>query len=180
MKSQFVLALALISIGVVGLVAVGCQSQTFAPFSNPQTPLNNPQGFGFPNGMMGGGGMMGGPGGGMMGGGMMRGRGYGYAPSPNATPVPATQAVDREIKIAARNSQFDPARVVVKQGETVKFVIANQDVIPHNLVSATGKIAYTFLPANATPSVVWVASEKGNYVALCTFHPGMQMQIVVE
>jgi len=164
MKSQLVLALALVSIGVIGLIAVGCQTQSVTPF-------NNPQGFGFPNGMMG-------PG--MMGGGMMGGRGYGYAPRVNATPVPATQAVDREIKIVAHNFQFDPARVVVKKGETVKFVIANQDVIPHNLVSANGKIAYTFLPANATASVVWVASEKGNYVALCTFHPGMQMQIVVE
>jgi len=167
MKSQLVLALALVSISVIGLIGVGCQTQSVTPF-------NNPQGYNFPGGMMGGAGMMG-PGGGMMG-----GHGYGYAPNVNATPVPATQAVDREIQIAARNFQFDPARVVVKKGETVKFVIANQDVIPHNLVSANGKIAYTFLPANATTSVVWVASEKGNYVALCTFHPGMQMQIVVE
>lgn len=123
-----------------------------------------------------------GPGGmgGMMGGGMMGGRGFGYAPYANATPVPADKPIDREIKITARNFQFDPTRIAVKQGETVKFVIANQDVIPHDFVSTSGRINYALLPANASQSVVWVASQEGTYVALCTFHPGMQLQIVVE
>lgn len=157
-----ILALVLIAVGTVGLAAVGCQSKT---------PFGNSQGFGFP-----GGGMMGGNGG-MMGG---RGFGYGNAPNVNATPVPASQPIDREVKITARNLQFDPARVVVKKGETVKFVIANQDAAAHNFVSQDGNITYTFLPPNATQSVVWVAPEKGTYIALCTFHAGMQMQIVVE
>lgn len=157
-----VLAFALIVVGIVGLVAVGCQSQT---------PFGNPQGYAFPGGMMGGPGR-----GGMMGG---RGFGYGYAPNVNATPVPASQPVDREIKITARNFQFDPARVTVKRGETVKFVIVNQDAVAHNFVSQDGNIAYAFLPANATQSVVWVAQEKGTYTALCTFHAGMQMQVSV-
>ena len=165
-----VLALVLIAVGAVGLVAVGCQSQT---------PFGNSQGFGFP-----GGGMMGGFGSGMMGGngGMMGGRGFGYgnAPNVNATPVPASQPIDREVKITARNLQFDPARVVVKKGETVKFTITNQDAVAHNFISQNGNITYTFLPPNATQSVVWVASEPGTYTALCTFHAGMQMQIVVE
>ncbi len=183
MKSQLVLALVLISIGVVGLIAVGCQSQTFAPFGNPQTPFTNPQGFGqgfefpnnnpngFPNGMMGGG---------MMSGNGMMGNGYGFAPSANATPVPATQAIDREIKIAASNLRFEPARIVAKKGETVRFVITNQDTVAHNFVSQDGRLAYTFLPSSSTQSVVWVASEKGTFTALCTYHAGMQMQIVVE
>jgi plastocyanin len=173
MKNQLVLAVAFISIGVVGLIAVACQAQTFAPYSNPQAPFGNSQGFGFPGGMMGGG-MMG-PGG-MMGGGYP----YGYAPSAIPTPVPANVPIDREIKITARNLRFDPARVVVEKGETVRFMIANQDAAPHNFVSQDGNIAYTFLPANATQAVVWVAPEKGTYVVLCTYHAGMQMQIVVE
>jgi len=161
-----VLALVLIAVGAVGLAAVGCQSQT---------PFGNSQGFGFP-----GSGMMGGFGSGMMGGngGMMGG--YGNAPNVNATPVPASQPIDREVKITARNLQFDPARVVVKKGETVKFTITNQDAAAHNFVSQDGNITYTFLPPNATQSVVWVAPEKGIYTALCTFHAGMQMQIVVD
>ncbi len=160
-----VLALVLIATGAVGLLAVGYQSQT---------PFGNPQGYGFPSG-----GMMGRSDGGMMSGRGMMG-GYDYAPNVNATPVPASQPIDREVKITARNLQFDPARVVVKKGETVKFTIVNQDAVVHNFVSQDGNIVYTFLPANATQSVVWVAQEKGTYTALCTFHAGMQIQIVVE
>lgn len=181
-RIQPILALLLIAIGVIGLIAIGCSAAaTSVSFNSPQG--FGPQGFG----MMGSGMTLaphasvgvGGPNG-MMGGGMMGGRGYGYAPNVNATPVPTNRPIDREIKITARNLQFDPARVVVKTGETVRFVIANQDAVAHNFVSQDGNIAYTFLPAGATQSVVWVAPEKGVYIALCTFHAGMQVQVVVE
>ena len=162
-----VLALVLIAVGVVGLVVVGCQSQT---------PFANPQGFNFPGGGMMGGGMMG-SNSGMMGG---RGFGYGNPPNVNATPAPSDKPIDREIKITARNLRFDPASVVVKTGETVKFTITNQDAVAHNFISQDGNIAYTPLPPNATQSVVWLAQEKGTYTALCTLHAGMQMQVVVE
>ncbi|MDE3091829.1 MAG: hypothetical protein KGJ80_20850, partial [Chloroflexota bacterium] len=103
-----VLALVLIGLGVLGLVAVGVLFQSPLAYNSPQ------QNFA-PFGMMGRTGR-----GGMMGG---RGFGYGNAPNVNTTPVPASQPIDREVKITARNLQFDPARVVVKKGETVKFVI---------------------------------------------------------
>ncbi len=100
-----VFALALIAIGVLGLIALGGLASTaFTPTL----------GQAFPNG-----GMMGGPGG-MMGGGGMMGR-SGTTPYVAATPVPSNQPVDREVKITARNSQFDPARVVVKNGETIRL-----------------------------------------------------------
>lgn len=160
-----VLPFALIAIGVLGLVAAG---------SLASTPLTPSLWQAFPNGgMMGGpGGMMGGPGG-------MMGR-SGSAPYVAATPVPSNQLVDREIKITARNSQFDPARVVLKNGETIRFTLSNQDPVAHNFVSQDGGISYINLPPNSTQSFVWVAPEKGTYTALCTFHAGMQMQIVVQ
>ncbi len=174
MNRQLILALALVSIGTIGLIAVGCQTQSVTPF-------NNPQGYNFPGGMMGGSGMMG-PGGGMMGGGMMGGRGYGYGytPNENATPAPATRSVDRETQILVRNFQFDPARVVVKQGEAVRFTFTNQDSSSHNFGSASAQIPFILLPANGIASTVWVTSQKGTYTAFCTLHPGMQLQIVVE
>ncbi len=138
----------------------------------------------FGGNMMGGNGMMGNWNGsngfgGMMGGGMMGG--FFSAPSVNATPVPSTQKVDREIQITARNFRFDPTRVEVKKGETIKFTIANQDNFAHNVVSEDGKLGYTLLPANQTTSVVWAApNQAGTYTVICTFHPGMQFQIVVE
>jgi plastocyanin len=155
-----ILAFVLIAIGIVGLIALGW----VAPM-----PFSYPQGYGVP-----GGGMMDGRGGhGMMG-------GYGYAPNANATPVPSDRSIDREVKITARNLRFDPTRVAVKKGETIRFTIANQDGVAHNFVSQDGAITYTFLPPNATQSVVWVAPERGTYTAFCTFHAGMQLQIVVE
>ena len=170
-RAILVLALALIGLGVLGLAVVGALVQSPLAYNSPQ---QNFAPFG----------MMGGPNGGMMGSnsGMMGGRGFGYgnAPTVNATPVPASQPIDYQVKITARDLKFDPVRVVVKKGETVKFTITNQDAVAHNFVSQDGNITYTFLPPNATQSVVWVASKPGTYTALCTFHAGMQMQIVVE
>lgn len=156
------LGLLLIAVGVVGLGLVGCGSAA-NPFYAP-----------------GGGGMMGS--GGMMGnGGMMGGQSYGSAPIVNATPLPSNQPIDREVQIIAHNLQFEPTRVVVKNGETVKFTITNQDSVAHNFVSQEGNIAYTFMPPNATQPVVWVAPKTaGSFTALCTFHAGMRIQIVVQ
>ncbi len=162
-------ALLLIAIGMVGLGVAGCGTAA-NPFYTPRD-----------GGMMNGGGGMMGNDQMMNGGGMMGGQGYGAAPNVKATPVPANQPIDREADITARNLQFEPTRVVVKKGETIKFTITNQDGVAHNFVSQEGNIAYTFLRPNATQSVVWVAPKTaGSFTALCTFHAGMQMQIVVQ
>ncbi len=142
------------------------------------------------NGYNGFGGMMGG---GMMGGGMMNGAPHNggmmggmmndsfNTPNVNATPVPSTQKIDREVNLTTFNFKFAPATVTVKKGETVKFTIVNQDKFAHNIVSQDGKIGYTVLPANQTTSVLWSApNQAATYTALCTWHPGMQFQIVVE
>ncbi len=123
--------------------------------------------------------MMGSPGGnGMMGGGMMRG--YSNTPRVNATPVPPGKPVDREVEVTAQNLRFFPTRVVVNSGETVRFTITNQDAVAHNFIGQDANIAYTFRPPNATQSVVWVAAKRGTFTVLCTFHSGMQLQVVVQ
>lgn len=148
---------------------------------------NGSNGFG---GMMSGSGMMGnwngnnGSGGmmngyGMMGRGMMGG--WNNTPNVNVTPVPSTHKVDREIQLTAHNFQFDPTHVTAKAGETVKFTIVNQDNFAHNAVSQGGALPYTVLPANQTTSILWAAPKQaGTYTVICTWHPGMQFQIVVE
>lgn len=130
------------------------------------------------NGMMGGmmnGGMMGG----MMNGGMMGA--WNNTPNVNATPVPATQKVDREIKLTASNFKFEPATIVVKKGETIKFTVTNQDEFAHNAVSQNGNLAYIVLPTNQITSILWIAPQQtGTYTVICTWHPGMQFTIKVE
>jgi len=137
-------------------------------------------GQGVPGGMMGGG-MMG-NGNWMMGGGMMNG-GYGQsAPTAEPTPVGATPIpVDEEIQITATNLRFAPTQITVKPGETVRFVVINNDPFLHNFVSQEARIPFLNLPGNTTQTVTWTApTTKTTYTALCTLHPGMSLTIAVK
>ncbi len=134
-----------------------------------------------PGGMMGGG-MMGN--GGMMGGGSMMG-GYSYgqsAPTAVPTPVGATPIpVDEEIQISVLNLRFAPEEIIVKPGETVRFVVTNNDPYLHNFVSQEAGISFLNLPGNTTQTVTWAApAAEGTYTALCTLHPGMSLTITVK
>jgi plastocyanin len=123
-------------------------------------------------GMMGSG-MMGGG----MHGGMMGGYGSGYDAVPQGTPAPA----DEEIQLTATDLRFVPATITVKASETVRLVVANKDNVPHNLYSSEVPIAYRLFPARATQSINFTAPQvAGTYQAVCTFHPGMTLNIVVK
>ncbi len=111
-------------------------------------------------------------------GGMMGGYGWGYSnAAPQGTPVP----VDEEIQLSAAGFRFDPATVTVKTGETVRLTVANKDNVPHNLYGSNVAFAYTLLPAGVVQSVTFTApTTPGTYLAVCTFHPGMSLEIVVK
>lgn len=144
------------------------------------TPTQSLPYFGYGAGMMGrgmGSGMMGAYGSGHMGGMMGGYDGWGYGVAPQGTPAP----VDEEIQLTATDFRFDPATVTVKAGEAVRLVIANQDGVPHNLYSPDVPIAYTPLPAGVIRSATFTApTVAGAYLAVCTFHPGMTLEIVVK
>ncbi len=184
-------ATTLIVIGALGLVftfvwnPLDLVGSGFAPYGmmngyayqNATPDPNNQYGYG----MMGRGGMMGGGGygqGGMMGGYYNQDQ---TAPTAAPTQTGATPAaVDQEIKITADDLRFSPSRITVKAGSTVRFVITNNDVVPHNFFSQPANIPYLALPANTTQTLVWTApTREGTYTALCTLHPGMILQIVV-
>jgi len=138
--------------------------------------------YAFGPGMMGrgiGSGMMGAYGSGHMGGMMGGYGGWGYGVAPQGTPAPVDE--DAFAQLTATDFRFDPATITVKAGEAVRLVIANQDSVPHNLYSPDVPIAYTLLPVGATQSVTFTApTATGTYLAVCTFHPGMTLQIVVK
>lgn len=183
------LATTVIAIGALGLVFTfvwspfNITSNSFAPYGmisgyayQNTTPAPN-QDYGY--GMMGRGGMMGGyGGGGMMGGYYNQDQ---TAPTAAPTQTGATPAaVDQEIKITSDNLRFNPSRITVKTGSTVRFVIANNDAVPHNFFSQAASIPYLALPANSTQTLVWTApTREGTYTVLCTLHPGMVLQIVI-
>lgn len=164
----------ILSMGALALVAVLILSACSAW---PSVPVVSG-----PGSLMGNGGMMGNRG--MMGNnGMMDGYSYNPAmPAIPSTPIGATaEPVDREIQISAANFRFIPDQVSVKPGETVRFVITNQDNALHNFVVQDAGLPYLPLPASATQSIVWTAPAKAStYTAICTFHAGMSMSIVVK
>lgn len=121
------------------------------------------------------GGMMGGGGMGMMSGNLVTGSTA--IPTPfGATPVP----VDRDIELVTVNSQFSPNKVTVITGETVRWRISNEDIVPHNFYSDKAAVPYLALPAGVTQELVWSAPRvAGTYTALCTLHLGMTLDITV-
>ncbi|MBI3761425.1 MAG: cupredoxin domain-containing protein, partial [Chloroflexi bacterium] len=162
-------------LGVVALLVSACGvAQPLVAYRQTPAP-----GYGYgpdmmgnfgggPSGMMGGGygyqnntplpGNGYGPG--MMGGGHMMG-GYGYgqtAPTAEPTPIGATPApVDEEIQITASNLRVSPAQITVKPGETVRFVVTNNDSFLHNFVSQEAGIPFLALPGGTTQTVTWTA-----------------------
>lgn len=159
------------SLAIITLLISACGVAQPLIVSQP-TPA---PGYGYGPGMMGSG-MMGGVPNGMMG-------GYGQsAPTAEPTPVGATPVpVDEEIQITASNLRFSPAQITVKPGETVRFVVTNNDTYLHNFVSQEAGIPFVNLPGNTTQTVTWTAPKtEGAYTALCTLHPGMSLTIVVK
>ena len=126
---------------VIALALSAC-SITTSPASRQSTAAPS---YGNWPGMMSGGGMMGG---GMMGGGMMGGYGSSQsAPTAEPTPIGATPVpVDKEIQITATNLRFAPAQIAVKPGETVRFVVTNDDAFLHNFVGQEAGIPLLNLP----------------------------------
>jgi plastocyanin len=174
----FVLLAVIIGLGLAVMFTAGVQAQSPAAVAQravtQATPYPNTSPWGSKT--WGGWGMMG-PRmyGGMMGG--YGGWGYGQGAAPQGTPVPA----DEEIQVTAVNYRFDPATISVKAGETVRLVVANKDGVPHNLYGPDVALAYTLLPAGVMQSLTFTAPPTpGTYLAVCTFHPGMSLEIVVK
>ncbi len=156
---------------IAALLLGACAVAPIAPLYR-STPI---PGYGYGPGIMGSG----------YGGGMMGGYGYGYgqyAPTAQPTPVGATPApVGEELQIAITNFTFAPAQIKVNAGETVRFVVKNNDAVLHNFVSQEAGIPYLALPAGMTQTVTWTApTTLGTYTAICTFHPGMVLYLTVK
>lgn len=134
-------------------------------------------------GMMGGGmgpGMMGG----RMGPGMMGGW-SGDAPASGSTPDSGREA---DVEVDLRNIRFNPDRIVVKAGETVRFT--NRDGFAHNVIQASpetlGKGDGLFQSPTLAAGESWsyTFEEPGTYPILCSvgghYRAGMVGEVVVE
>jgi OOP family OmpA-OmpF porin len=90
-------------------------------------------------------------------------------------PVPQTTSSVSDNTIRIKNFAFDPARIKVKVGSTVRWV--NQDSVPHRILFADGADSTVLAPSQS-----WSRKfdQAGTYDYACTIHPSMQGTVIVE
>lgn len=71
---------------------------------------------------------------------------------------------------------FHPPVVTVKQGETVEW--RNTDPVPHTATAKDGGFDSRDIAANGTYR--FTAKKKGRFAYICTLHPIMKGELVVE
>ena len=71
---------------------------------------------------------------------------------------------------------FEPSTIVVKQGETVEW--KNADPVPHSVTAKDAGLDSGAIPANGRYR--FTATRKGRFAYVCTLHPIMKGEIVVE
>ena len=84
-------------------------------------------------------------------------------------PGPQTHAV------IIQGFKFQPADLTVNAGDTIEFT--NQDMLPHNAVSQ-GKFDSGKLETGKSSK--YVATERGVFDYICTYHPNMKGRLVVR
>lgn len=78
-----------------------------------------------------------------------------------------------QIQMDAQNTQFSPATISVKAGDTVKVTITNKDAFTHNF-SITELSVSQDVDMAATKSVTFTASS-ANLVFFCKYHKAKGM-----
>lgn len=71
---------------------------------------------------------------------------------------------------------FKPPSVTVQQGDTVEW--RNTDPVPHTATGKEAGLDSGDIPANG--SYRFVARKKGRFAYICTLHPIMKGELVVE
>ena len=89
----------------------------------------------------------------------------------------------KEFTMTAKQFEFAPSMITVKEGDTVKLHITSSDVTHGFSLPAFGVNAQ--LPAGETNDVQFVADKKGTYTFACSVicgsgHSGMKGTLVVE
>ena len=95
------------------------------------------------------------------------------APVPASQEPPASGTVEdgvRVVRVTARQFEFDPARIVVKQGEQVQLKVTSQDVA-HSLSLAGYDVDLAVLPQR-TETVKFVANKAGTFEFRCAVYCG--------
>ena len=90
--------------------------------------------------------------------------------------VPGAAQAQDSGRVVMKDFDFSPMRLTVKAGATVTWT--NQDDEPHTVVSADGAFRSHALDQDENFSVTF--DKPGIYKYLCSIHPKMMAEIVVQ
>ncbi len=97
-------------------------------------------------------------------------------------PKPAGSEGAQEVALSFNTTDISPAKVTVKAGQKVLFVVKNTDPKEdHNVVSQDLGIKEILVVPGQTARRLWTPTAKpGEYNVGCTIHPDIRMTIVVQ
>jgi len=110
------------------------------------------------------------------------------SPTPAPTGPAATHAIasnNVEITIGTDTGtalRFDPREVTVAAGAEVVLTFENRASMPHNLTFETpiSAATATIVDPGASETITFTAPAAGEYIFVCTLHPGMSGTLIVE
>lgn len=93
--------------------------------------------------------------------------------------------IAREITVIATEYKFTPSEIKVKKGETVKIILKNNGVMPHNLIIEKMEGAsIDTISINQSGSIVMTPSQTGTFNTFCSIgnhrKMGMVGKLIVE
>src|SRR5215469_14431108 len=95
-------------------------------------------------------------------------------------PANSTSPAPKVVTVVIREFKFEPATVTVHEGDTVEW--KNNDIVPHTATADDGSQKPAFDSGAIREGAAWrfVARKKGTYNYICTFHPNMKGQLIVQ
>jgi glucose/arabinose dehydrogenase/plastocyanin len=112
-------------------------------------------------------------------------------PAPTATAPAATDTASAtpsqtvEVTVGTDTGTellFDPLEVTVPAGSEVVLTFENQSTVPHNLTfeAPISAATATIVDPGAAETITFTAPAAGEYVFVCTLHPGMAGTLIVQ
>jgi len=89
-------------------------------------------------------------------------------------------APQKTVTVTIRAFKFEPATVTVNAGDTVEW--KNEDIVPHTATADGSPEKPAFDSGTIKTGATWryVAPEKGTYNYICTLHPNMKGELIVQ
>lgn len=91
--------------------------------------------------------------------------------------------VDREVEVVATDFAFDPGDLELVAGETVRLILRNEGVLPHN-IEIPEVSAFVEAEAGSTAETVFVVPPAGRYTFWCAIaghrEAGMEGELIAQ